>query len=62
MSIIKELRALLGNSVRFSINVDDPDTCIVRARWACGCMAIGSSFGDLKCTICNQHGEHVSAA
>lgn len=62
MRIIKELRALLGNSVRFSIDVDDRDTCIVRARWGCGCVAIGSGFDDLKCTMCNQHGAQVSAA
>jgi len=54
---LKYMRVLLGNSVRVGIDVNDRGACEVRARWKCGCAAVGSNFSGLRATMCDEHHE-----
>ena len=65
---LKDLRGLLGNSVRVAIDVSDIGArgvvphCVVAAHWACGCGAEGTSFSELRSMLCDAHASLAPAA
>jgi hypothetical protein len=58
MSTAFELRTVLGNRVRYTIELDGPAQYTqVAAAWTCGCRASGTSFTKLKLEPCTTHRE-----
>lgn len=57
MATAAAVRALLGNKVRFWIDVTGFAANVQRvaARWECGCYAEGRSFSELHVRPCERH-------
>ena len=65
---LKDLRGLLGDNVRVAIDVSENGargvvpSCVVAAHWMCGCAAEGTSFSELRATLCGAHTGWAPAA
>ncbi len=60
MATALQLRAILGNKVRYSIELESAiESASLGARWACGCRGVGRSFTALIVQPCAEHGEAV---
>jgi len=56
MPAVSELRAVLGNRVRYGIDLTaKTEHALVSAVWTCGCRAYGKNFDAMRVQPCEAH-------